>query len=460
MNPSNRRIPGAVATALVLAFAACGAAAAAPAPVPLATVDGDTLTTTDLRMELGVMMAEAPRTVRFEAPDPDLVLRRLVQNQLVIDEGYRMGLDKEFRITNPKADAVRSRCMRALLDSVAATVPRDDRDDEAWVEARRVKVHAYLEGLREAHHVAVDTVLLRSLDYASADPAEQKRLRDSDAVIATLPNGNITVAGLSREIRFTAFHGLQGKPDAAERRDKIFWNNLDERLLAAEISRTGLDRTPEMQAYAAEVERNLMLEESLNILVKFDFAPTEDEIADYYKAHKDAVTPEPRVRMESVKLEDEASAKALRAKALQGAKLPWLAKNMPGVVDGPPPFPDEFLQPRQLGLDPAKVELGLIPEPYGVPGGWVVARIAEIEPAAVPPLADCREEILRMMKAEATQQHVVDIMQRLEDASDVRILPGAEDATAKMTAELVAARDADLAAAADGAADHATAPAE
>ncbi len=460
MNPSNRRIPGAVATALVLAFVACGTAAAATAPVPLATVDGDTLTTTDLRMELGVMMAQAPKTVRFEAPAPDQVLRRLIQNQLVIDEGYRMGLDQEFRITNPKADAVRSRCMRALLDSVAGTVPQDDRDKAAWVEARRVKVHAYLEGLRETHHVVVDTVLLRGLDYASTDPAEKKRLRDSDAVIATVPNGNITVAGLSREIRFEAFHGLDNKPDAAVRRDKIFWNNLNERLLTAEIHRSGLDRTPAMQAYAAEVERNLMLEESLNILVKFDFAPTDDEVQAYYEAHLDAFTPAPRIRMESVKLEDEESAKNLRAKALEGAKLTWLAKNMPGVIDGPPPFPEDFFEPRQLGLDPDKVELGLIPEPYGVPGGWVVARIEAIEPVAAPPLADCREEILRKMKAEATQQHMVDIMQRLEDASDIRTLPGAEDAIAKTTAELVAARDAELADAAAAADAPKAAPAE
>jgi hypothetical protein len=334
--------------------------------------------------------------------------------------------------------------MGALLDSVAATVPQDGRDKAAWVEARRVKVHDYVEDLREANHVVVDTTLLHSLDYASTDPEVQRYLRDSDDVVATLPSGDITVAGLSRQIRVTAFHGLQNRPDAAERRDKIFWNDLDERLLAVEIRRSGLADTPAIKAYAAEVERNLMLEESLDILVKFDFAPTEQEIEDFYREHLDLFTPAPRIRMESVKLEDEESAGALRAKALEGAKLGWLAKNMPGVIDGPPPFPEDFFQPRQLGLDPDQVELGMIPEPYGVPGGWVVARVVEVEPATPTPLADCREEVLKRMKAAATQQHMIDILERLEQASEIRILPGAEDAVAETTAELAAARNAEL----------------
>ena len=438
-----RRLQNAVAA--VLSGALLGTAAALASPVPLVAVNSDTLTTTELAMELGVMMSRAPADARFEAPEPERVLRRMIQNELVIQEGYRMGLDQQFAVRNPRSDALRTRCVKALLDSVAAEVQPGDLPPEEVTVRRQRHVEDYLAALRLTHGVQVDTLLLASLDYGSTDAAVKSRLGNSDEVVALLPNGDITVAELTREIHFVAFHGLEGKPDAAARRDRIFWQNLNERLVAFEAKRIGLDRRPDMVAFAAQVERSLMLEEALGILVRFDFEPTEPEIETYYEAHLEAVTPPARIRMESVKLSTEEAAENLRAKALQGAKLSWLAKNMPGVIDGPPPFPAEFFLPQQLAIDPAEAEVGLIPEPYGVPGAWVVARITEVEAVVPRPLSACRDEILRMMKAEATQAHMIDVLDRLEAASTIVWLPDALEETAKLTASLVATRESQLA---------------
>ena len=434
------------ASLAVLAWTWLGTAAALAAPVPLVTIDGDTLTTTELAMELGVMMSRAPADVQFEAPEPERVLRRMIQNELVIQEGYRMDLDQRFSVRNPRSDAVRNECVKTLLDSVADEVEPGDLPLEQVNALRQQHVRTYLDDLHATHGVRIDTLLLQSLDYGSTDAEVKKHLANSDEVIAVLPNGDITVAELTREIRFVAFHGLEGKPDADARRDRIFWQNLEERLVAFEAKRIGLDKDPEIVAFAARVERDLMLQETLGILVQFDFAPTEPEVQAFYEANLDAVTPPARIRMESVKLSNEEAAGNLRAKAVQGAKLSWLAKNMPDVIDGPPPFPAEFFLPQQLAIDPADVEVGLIPEPYGVPGGWVVARIAEVEKVSPRPLPDCRDEILRMMKAKATQEHMIDVIDRLEAVSTIVQLPGAEEETARVTALLVATREAELAA--------------
>jgi hypothetical protein len=440
-----RRI--ALPVTLVLVVAGAAPAAAQSAGTPLAVVNDDTLTTVQLAREVGVMIARAPAGIPFDAPEPAVVLRRLIQNQMVIQEGYRMGLDQQFSVRNGVGDAVRSRCLRALLDSVALEVPAGDLERPALIEARKRKVADFLAELRATQNVTVDSTLLASLDYASADPEVKARLRDSDEVLAVLPNGTITVAGLSREIRFAAFHGLEGKPEAAARRDKIFWENLHERVVWIEARRLGLDKSPDVVAFAAAVERDLMLEESLGILVEFDFNPSEDEIRAYYDAHLDDVTPAARIRMESVKLQSEDEAAALREKALKGAKLSWLARNMPGVIDGPPPFPEDFFAPHQLGLDPAEVELGLVPEPYGVPGGWVVARIVEIEAVAPAPLEECRNQILRMMKSDDLRAHMTEVLDRLEAASEITVMPGAEAEVAAVTERAVSQRNAEIEAA-------------
>ncbi len=438
-----RRLRNAVVAAL--AWALLGTVAVLAAPVPLVAINSDTLTTTALAMELGVMMSRAPAEARFEAPEPERVLRRMIQNELVIQEGYRMGLDQQFAVRNPRSDALRTRCVKALLDSIAAEVQPGDLSPEEVIARRQQHVEDYLAALRLTHGVQVDTLLLASLDYGSTAAAVKTRLGNSDEVVALLPNGDITVAELTREIHFVAFHGLEGKPDAAARRDRIFWQNLNERVVAFEAKRLGLDKRPDMAAFVDQVERSLMLEEALGILVRFDFEPTEPEIKAYYEAHLDAVTPPARIRMESVKLTTEEAANNLRDKALQGAKLSWLAKNMPGVIDGPPPFPADFFLPQQLAIDPAEAKIGLIPEPYGVPGAWVVARITEIEAVVPRPLSACRDEILRMMKADATQAHMTDVLDRLEAASTIVWLPGALEETAKLTATLVATREAQLA---------------
>ncbi|MBU2500724.1 peptidyl-prolyl cis-trans isomerase, partial [bacterium] len=107
------------------------------------------------------------------------------------------------------------------------------------------------------------------------------------------------------------------------------------------------------------------------------------------------------------------------------------------VVDGPAPFPYEWFSPGQLGIRFEDVAVGLIPEPYGVPGGWVVARVTEIEEPQPVPLEECRTEVLTRMKSEFISDYLARVMARLEEATEITILPGAEDRIRAMLEEAV-----------------------
>jgi hypothetical protein len=120
---------------------------------------------------------------------------------------------------------------------------------------------------------------------------------------------------------------------------------------------------------------------------------------------------------------------------LDGTPVNWLYSNDPTVIQGPPPFPEEFIQPHKLGLKPEVLEIGYIPPPYQVPTGWVVAVIVEMEDPKPQPLESCRNTILAMMKADQTQDLMFDILDRLEQASPVEILDGAEEAVAAVIAD-------------------------
>ncbi len=428
----------------LLAAVACAAAgptfAAERAAVPLAVVGPDTVTTDDLQVELALMNARNSENVETKLGDPATVLRRLTQNQLLIQEGYRIGLDQEFAVRNPAAEVVHSECMKALLDSVTLTVPESAPDAQ---EKRRHAVQSYLKGLERTWGVSVDSTLLATLDYGSADKAMQKRLHDSTDVLVRLSEGRrLTVADFTRELRFTEFHGLVGRPDAQQRRDDLLREYVSRYVTGRQAKAQKLDRTPQMALLRQRFIRVGLLEEVLKVLTQIEFKPTDAEVSHYYRQHMSEVMSPPRVKLASLKVANQDVANDLRAKSLKGASVRWLASNDKRVASGPPPFPETWLQPEQVGLKPADLALGSVPEPYQVPDGWVVAQIVEIEAGQPLPLDSCRDRILAMMKRDATRQEMVESLDRLEAQSPIVILPGAEAVVARALTELEAAADA------------------
>jgi hypothetical protein len=390
--------------------------------MPLAIVNGDTVATNDLDFELALVQRQAG-SAAVPAPKAADVLRRLTQNRLIVQEGYRMSLQEQFTVKNQVTEAVRSQCTKVLLDSVVASVPATVKDVD---DARRAAVKNYIDDLKRRYAGTVNTKLLQSLDYASADEAVQQKLHDSEEVIAVIPPGPMTVKGLSRQIRFTEFHGMKGKPDAGARRDRIFEEWLVESLLRYQAKIQRVAQRPAMVRLKGRLERELMYEETLKVLADVKYAPTEAQVEAYYRKHLGEVTPEPRVRLESAKAKTLAAAKKLGDQLRQGVKLSWLARTSADLVAGPAPLPAMWIEPEMLKLSPADAVVGHVMEPAELPGGWLVAVIVEREPAQPQPLAECRDEMIGGMRAEYTHTQMTKMLAKLEKAAKVRILPGAE----------------------------------
>src|SRR6185436_8698301 len=106
----------------------------------------------------------------------------------------------------------------------------------------RAVIDAYIDSLRTGCGVTVNDSLLHSLDYQSKAPEVLKSLSTSEAVLAVLPTGKYTVRGLTRNIQFKYFHGISGRPEAAEIRDRMFQDWVTEGLLTWQARQLGLDR--------------------------------------------------------------------------------------------------------------------------------------------------------------------------------------------------------------------------
>lgn len=413
----------------ILPLLAClaGAWPAAAAEVPLAVVGDDTVTTRHLDIQLSIMRQRMPDGAAASLPDADAVLRRLVQNQLLVQEGYRMGMHEHFSVSNQVTEAVRDQSAKALLDSVAATVPADAADVR---EERRLAVAGFIDDLMVTYAVVVDSTLLRSLDFATADDAALTAMRQSEDVLATLPSGQVRVRHLARAIRFREYHGLRGKPDAAERRDRIFRELLVESLIRYEARQRGVDASPAIRRLHAELEQQLVLEETMKSLLQSDYRPDDAAIEAYYQENIATFTPEAGVRLDGAKFREREAAELFRDRLLAGAKLDWLKRNTPDVVDGPPPFPPTFVAPGMIGMEADDIAVGHVPDVYEVPDGFVVAVVTDLQPVEPQPLDEVRGRIAGSLQAEHTRTRMDDILARLEEATPVTILPGAPDLTA------------------------------
>ena len=519
--------------------------AAAPDEVVLALVNDEEITLQDLDFELGPFLkAFADGKQGLSLPEPDGILRRLIQNRLLEQEGYRIGADERFQVVNTVNQYLRAKATVALLDSVTngaalggrakldslldksssmrryshiivpleetasalrdsldlgvpfedlarrhsqdgsaakggdlgwarrgAYVPEFERaagelkigevigpletsfgwhivrlddvrteslgDSDDMAKAMRQKIEKedrmsasriYLDALRDEYQVQIHEELVRSLNFGSDDPAEIAALRASEAVIVEMPGARLTVKELNRNILFTHFHGLSGKPDADQIRDRFLSDWIDEILLWQEVRVNGLDKTPALQLGAKQIEREQLREEVLISVLSVRYEPTPDQIEDFYEGNPDRFKRVPRIKLRSVLLADEKGALAFRKQLEQGAKLSWLSSRFEGVVAGEEAYPLDWIESASMNLTGEEATEGRILGPFRQMKGWAVAVVHAVEAPEAPPLAECRGEVIAQMKKERNRMTLESAMARLEENSEIKVMKGAASA--------------------------------
>ncbi|MFH1278505.1 MAG: peptidylprolyl isomerase [Candidatus Eisenbacteria bacterium] len=531
---------------LLLSPAGFGEARAAGAGDRLATVNGEDITVEDLNRELAAFGAVFRKGGEEALPSPDGLLRRLIQNRLLEQEGYRIGADSLPAVRNQVRELRRHKGMMALLDSVSNGVAEPteaeldsftnvsnimnrvshilvtekeearalresletgvsfgdlaarhsldstsakkmgdlgwaregrfvpefeeavrslepggtagpvktqfgwhlvrlvDRREENLGTSEEMRgaikeaimkdrvmfaVRSFTESVREKYGMVVDDSLLASLDYGSEDPKVQEYLRTSEDTLAHSPIGFLTVKGLTKSILYVYFHGLAGKPNANEVRDKMFEEYFSEALLSYEASVLGFLSRDDILRHARALERGLLREEVLRLILGVPFEPEEKEVEEFYSAHSEAFMPKPRIKVSSVLLADLSSAAAFREMVEKGAKLKWLSERAEGVVEVGPPSFSGWIEPSLFDETDA-ADMNVV-GPVETEGGFVVGVVDAVERVSTPPLAECRHQVLREMRNRRNQELIKVALERLEGASETKIAPGAEEVIAE-----------------------------
>lgn len=542
----SHRMPSVRVPSLCLLLFIFGASGAVAGSDRLATVNGEAITVEDLDREIASFAPQLRDAGPENLPEAGGILKRMIQNRLLEQEGYRIGADSLPLIRNQVLEFRRHKGMMALLDSVSATVSEPTEEeldsltnvsnvmnlvshilvaeegearalldslkvgssfeelasrhsldsvsakkmgDLGWaregryvpefekaladldaggtggpvksefgwhlirlVERREENlgtseemreaikkaimkervmygIRSFTESVREKYGMEVNDSLLASLDYGAEDAEVQRYLRTSEDTLAHSPIGFLTVKGLTKSILYVYFHGLAGKPDAKQIRDQMFEEYFSEALLSYEASVLGFSSRKEIQGRARSLERGLLREEVLKLILDVPFEPEEKEVEEFYAAHAEEFKPKPRIKVSSVLIGDAPSAVEFREKLERGAKLKWLSERAKGVVEIDPPAFSGWLEPGVFGEKDA-VDMNVV-GPMQTEGGFVVGTVDAVERVQVPSLEECRRQVLRAMRNRRSQGTIQGALERLEAASEVEIAPGAEERIAE-----------------------------
>jgi hypothetical protein len=303
-------------------------------------------------------------------------------------------------------------------------------------------IDSYIKSLKVKYNVVVDTTLVQSLDYGSADPTVQAYLKNSEDVLCMSPTGAMRVRSLTKNLMFQEFHGMVGKANAGDIRDEYFRDWLAEALLTHESKQQGIPSNPKMKMLARYHTRDLVLQETIGVLSKVRFEPSDEELRGYYEDNIKHLTPPAKLKVKSVILGTEEAAKLFKSRLDQGAEMNWLAGRTADVLEDMAAIPTTWLMPSMIGLKPGEAHVGLIMDPLEVPGGWVVAEVSEMEKTQPIPLDECRDEVLRRLKAERTGNAVSDAVHLIEESTQVEIAPDALEIIGKHLVEWKRKNDA------------------
>ncbi len=198
---------------------------------------------------------------------------------------------------------------------------------------------------------------------------------------------------------------------------------IDVNALAAKQSVT----EQEVASYYEQNKNNFMTPEQFRVsYIKLDAAAMQETASDadiqsYYDQHKDQFTQPQRNRYSVIQTKTEADAKAVLAELQKGADFATLAKEKStdiisarnggdmGWMEDASTVPEL----KEAGLKEKGQLSGVIKSSVG----FLVARLDDVQPAQVKPLADVRNDIAAKVKQEKALDAYYALQQKVSDAA-------------------------------------------
>jgi len=222
-------------------------------------------------------------------------------------------------------------------------------------------------------------------------------------VLATVQGQEITEHDLEEELERIPTH-TRGQYQGVTGRQRLLDAVINRKLIRLEAVDLGLDKDPDLRKRLADMEERLLSESWNRYLVENLPRPTEQDLQDYFEAHKDEFVVQARINASWMLLPTREEAETARQRVLQGEKFTTVAyevntddctKSDGGLLGY---FsPDGYV--RCIGKNPEfnarafALEAGDVSEPFQWEDRWALLRIHEKTTERPMPFRKARERI-------------------------------------------------------------------
>ncbi len=304
----------------------------------------------------------------------------------------------------------------AVLPDFRAAVQEAGEKRQEIVEA---KADEFAQELRSKYEVVQHDSLLATLDYATADPVMKEYLRTSQDALVEFPWRTITVAALSRTLRFEYYHGLEGKADAEKIRDDELRKWVTEALFRREARARGFHEDPEVRYAGERNERRAIREMLAGQILESIGSPTLDEARAFYEENPDQFTPPPSVQAEGALLESAEAAQRFAEQLETGATVGWLSSRAQGLVDTDPESLKGPLSMSSLELTEERAVAEAVFGPLKTKDGWLAGRIVSVHASVPDPFEKCEARAMSYAGSRRRQTLLESAFSRLEEAATI-----------------------------------------
>jgi len=347
------------------------------------------------------------------------VVDHLIDERLVTQEAYRIGLDKDPEIEKDLRRWIKIQSIIRLRDELikeqAKLTPLDEK------KLRQIPA-AFLRDLKKKAKIKIDEDLLRSIDADRL--AEKGKGFYDDRVLAWVNDEPITVGDFLRRYRGDLPHLRYARMPAEEKKRRTLDNVISFTLEAqAAMARNYYGRMPELRRLALRHKERVMRAMLYDKVILNEINPSKDELMDFYRENIKMFSTSEKVTLKGIILPDSSKAEKILEELKMGADFDYLASSFSRSL--PQTYRERWIEvwrlPKNVRKSIEKLDIGDVSDVLDVKEGAIIVKLTGREEGKPLPFAMVEQRVKKMYLRRKGRGVIKAWKKRLRERSKVRI---------------------------------------
>jgi hypothetical protein len=271
------------------------------------------------------------------------------------------------------------------------------------------------------------------------EPGFESLLADERALVRIEGEEPVTVADLATALKNKSYHGVERAIESgrlAKKSRQTLEDLLEQRLVEKESARLNLQDSDDYVQMVRRFESRFIFDVFVRKVIDPDIDISEEELKGYLEQHVSDYSMPEMMRLDALAFESRETGEAALGKLIDGADFEWMRAHGAGRVDvaqveGALSFGGDLLLTSTLPSGTREAVAGARSgdlrswaDPEGL---FYVFHLRTVIPPRPRDYADVRQDLAQQVFAEKREAAIDDWLQKLREASVIRVLATAEE---------------------------------